>query len=194
MSSTVVKIVWITPRSEDLICHIADTYLERAVPSITNVATQFPDRLSLIEFLIRYNHWKPFEMASLCIEVTTTPDLANKLLLQGVNKRSSPGGAGGAVPPVAPPPTAAIVPKPLPAGDDSECTAAVAAAGPQVGTPLLGKKIYMCCTMRAWVEYCVRNRRLKSSADHPPHADIARAVCEILKRELPVTFRALAHY
>jgi thymidylate synthase (FAD) len=34
----------------------------------------------LLEYLINYKHWSPFEMASACIEITTTRDIARQLL------------------------------------------------------------------------------------------------------------------
>ena len=34
----------------------------------------------LLRYLIRENHWSPFEMVSACLEVTTTRDIARQLL------------------------------------------------------------------------------------------------------------------
>ena len=34
----------------------------------------------LLEYLIKHKHWSPFEMASACIEVTTTRDIARQFL------------------------------------------------------------------------------------------------------------------
>lgn len=34
----------------------------------------------LLEYLIKHKHWSPFEMASACIEITTTRDIARQLL------------------------------------------------------------------------------------------------------------------
>ena len=34
----------------------------------------------LLDYLIKHKHWSPFEMASACIEVTTTRDIARQLL------------------------------------------------------------------------------------------------------------------
>lgn len=34
----------------------------------------------LLEYLVRHKHWSPFEMASCCVEVTTTRDIARQLL------------------------------------------------------------------------------------------------------------------
>jgi thymidylate synthase (FAD) len=34
----------------------------------------------LINYLIKHKHWSPFEMASACIEITTTRDIARQIL------------------------------------------------------------------------------------------------------------------
>ena len=34
----------------------------------------------LIRYLIKHKHWSPFEMASICLEVTTTRDIARQIL------------------------------------------------------------------------------------------------------------------
>ena len=34
----------------------------------------------LINYLIRYNHWSPFEMANICLEITTTRDISRQIL------------------------------------------------------------------------------------------------------------------
>lgn len=34
----------------------------------------------LLDYLIKHKHWSPFEMASACIEITTTRDIARQLL------------------------------------------------------------------------------------------------------------------
>ena len=34
----------------------------------------------LIKYLIKHKHWSPFEMASICLEITTTRDIARQIL------------------------------------------------------------------------------------------------------------------
>ena len=34
----------------------------------------------LINYLIKHNHWSPFEMVSICIEIETTRDIARQIL------------------------------------------------------------------------------------------------------------------
>jgi len=36
--------------------------------------------IKLLDYLIKHKHWSPFEMASACLEVTTTRDIARQLL------------------------------------------------------------------------------------------------------------------
>lgn len=37
----------------------------------------------LIKYLIKHKHWSPFEMASVCLEITTTRDIGRQLLRHG---------------------------------------------------------------------------------------------------------------
>lgn len=34
----------------------------------------------LLEYLIKHNHWSPFEMVSICLEINTTRDIARQIL------------------------------------------------------------------------------------------------------------------
>jgi thymidylate synthase (FAD) len=66
------KLVWITPDAERLIGYIA---------RVSNPANQDnPDVAGLIRYMIRKAHWSPFEMASMCVEVDTTRDIARQML------------------------------------------------------------------------------------------------------------------
>tara|TARA_R110002167_G_scaffold3897_4_gene18732 strand:- start:23 stop:709 length:687 start_codon:yes stop_codon:yes gene_type:complete len=49
---------------------------------VSNPANQANTKTTpkLLEYLIKHKHWSPFEMASACIEVTTTRDIARQLL------------------------------------------------------------------------------------------------------------------
>ena len=38
------------------------------------------NNLKLIQYLIKNNHWSPFEMVSICLEIETTRDIARQLL------------------------------------------------------------------------------------------------------------------
>ena len=49
---------------------------------VSNPANQANTKTTtkLLDYLIKHKHWSPFEMASACIEVTTTRDIARQLL------------------------------------------------------------------------------------------------------------------
>lgn len=49
---------------------------------VSNPANQANTKTTskLLDYLIEYKHWSPFEMASACIEITTTRDIARQLL------------------------------------------------------------------------------------------------------------------
>ena len=49
---------------------------------VSNPANQANTKTTpkLLEYLIKYKHWSPFEMASACIEITTTRDIARQIL------------------------------------------------------------------------------------------------------------------
>lgn len=67
---TVLK--WITPNAEAMIVDCA------RVSSDPDAAKR-PDT-DLLRYLIRHRHWSPLEMASACVEITTTRDIARQLL------------------------------------------------------------------------------------------------------------------
>jgi thymidylate synthase (FAD) len=68
-----VKLVWATPCAEDLIAHMA---------RVSNPKSQENPENSerLIRYLIKHQHWSPFEMSNVCIEIKTTRDIARQIL------------------------------------------------------------------------------------------------------------------
>lgn len=69
MSAT---LVWITPDAEKTLGYIA---------RVSNPANQNnPDVEGLLRYMIRHQHWSPFEMASMCVEIDTTRDIARQML------------------------------------------------------------------------------------------------------------------
>jgi len=68
-----VELVWITPDAENLIVKMA-----RVSNPASAEAGQNNDRL--IRYLIRNQHWSPFEMANACFRIETTRDIARQLL------------------------------------------------------------------------------------------------------------------
>ena len=67
-----VSLVWSTPRMEDLIAYMA---------RISNPENQDnPDYARLLRYLIRHQHWSPFEMVNVCMEINCTRDIARQIL------------------------------------------------------------------------------------------------------------------
>ena len=58
---------------EDLIAYCA---------RISNPSNQMNTETNhkLLEYLIKHNHWSPFEMVSICLEINTTRDIARQIL------------------------------------------------------------------------------------------------------------------
>lgn len=68
-----VGLIWITPNAEDQIVHIARV-------SNPDAQAQGHDPKRLIRYLVKHLHWSPFEMASACLEIQTTRDIARQIL------------------------------------------------------------------------------------------------------------------
>lgn len=67
-----VDLIWVTPNAEDLIAYIA---------RVSNPDNQNnPDYAKLIRYMIRHNHWSPFEMASMCLSIKTSRAIGEQLL------------------------------------------------------------------------------------------------------------------
>jgi thymidylate synthase (FAD) len=68
-----VKLIWITPHAEDQM-----VYCARVSNPKSQEEGKSPDRL--IRYLAKHKHWSPFEMASMCVEINTTRDIAAQIL------------------------------------------------------------------------------------------------------------------
>jgi len=66
-----VKLVWATPMSEQLIADMA------RVSAPENIGK---DATKLIGYLLKNKHFSPFEMVNMCVEINTTRDIARQLL------------------------------------------------------------------------------------------------------------------
>lgn len=71
MENHSVKFVHCTPDGDKLIADIA---------RVSNPGNRSSDPTRLIRYLIDHNHWSPFQMASMCLEVTTTRDVGRQVL------------------------------------------------------------------------------------------------------------------
>lgn len=68
-----VQLVHITPNAEELIAYMA---------RVSNPANQNNTETSakLIKYLIDHQHWSPFEMVNMCVEIETTRSIAAQIL------------------------------------------------------------------------------------------------------------------
>lgn len=73
MTTHQVSLVHITPNAEDLIAYMA---------RVSNPSNQNNTETSskLIGYLIRNQHWSPFEMVNMCVEINTTRSIAAQIL------------------------------------------------------------------------------------------------------------------
>lgn len=70
-SAHLVKHVWSTPNAEQLVADMA------RVSAPENVGKNAD---KLLAYLIKKQHWSPYEMVNMCVEINTTRDIARQLL------------------------------------------------------------------------------------------------------------------
>lgn len=73
MSTELVKLVHCTPEAEHLITDMARV-------SAPQNQGNYDTAPRLIKYLIKHKHWSPFEMATMCVEINTTRDIAAQIL------------------------------------------------------------------------------------------------------------------
>ena len=67
-----VKLIWITPDAEKLLGYIA---------RVSNPQNQDNENVEgLLRYMVKHQHWSPFEMASAVFEIETTRDIARQIL------------------------------------------------------------------------------------------------------------------
>lgn len=66
-----VNLVWITPNIERMIVYIA---------RVSSTNQDNPEYTKLIKYLIKHNHWSPFEMSNMCVEINTTRAISQQIL------------------------------------------------------------------------------------------------------------------
>lgn len=66
-----VDLVWITPGCEQVITDCA---------RVSNPANRGRDGTRLIHYLVDHRHWSPFEMASACVEITTSRAISQQIV------------------------------------------------------------------------------------------------------------------
>jgi len=68
-----VKLIWITPDAEQQIEYCARVSNPKGQDKIDTTG-------KLLRYLVKHKHWSPFEMASACVEITTTRDISAQIL------------------------------------------------------------------------------------------------------------------
>lgn len=68
-----VSLVWITPKAQEVIGYCA---------RVSNPSNQSNHNTAgkLLRYCIKHQHWSPFEMASMCIEINTTRAISAQIL------------------------------------------------------------------------------------------------------------------
>jgi thymidylate synthase (FAD) len=66
-----VKLIWGTPDAEQMILYMA---------RVSNPKNQKSGKVSLLRYLIEHQHWSPFEMASMCVEINTSRAISAQIL------------------------------------------------------------------------------------------------------------------
>ena len=68
-----VKLVWATPKGEELIAYMARV-------SNPNNQSNPETAPKLLKYLMKNKHWSPFEMVNVCMEIKCTRDIARQIL------------------------------------------------------------------------------------------------------------------
>ncbi len=66
-----VKLIHLTPNTEDVIAYCA---------RVSSPKQDNPEYAKLLKYLIEHNHWSPFEMSSMCVEITTSRAISAQIL------------------------------------------------------------------------------------------------------------------
>jgi thymidylate synthase (FAD) len=67
------RLVWITPSAERTIEWCARVSNPKGQDKLDTTG-------KLLRYLVKHNHWSPFEMASCCVEINTTRDISAQIL------------------------------------------------------------------------------------------------------------------
>lgn len=67
-----VKLMWATPEADQMIAKMA---------RVSNPDNQDNEEFQrLLKYLMKHNHYSPFEMASMCVQIDTTRDISRQIL------------------------------------------------------------------------------------------------------------------
>lgn len=208
--SSEVKLVWITPEAEQMIAYLA------RVSNPTNQSSR-ETAPKLIRYLINHNHWSPFEMANMCIEINTTRAISAQIIrhrsfaFQEFSQRySDVGHLGDAIIPqlrrqdnknrqnsindLSMEEVAAYYRRIGELFDDAEhlykemVSSGIAKECARAVLPLNSRtRIYMNGSIRSWIHYCEIRASKETQAEHRMVAD---AVLKIFEHEMPDVYEA----
>jgi thymidylate synthase (FAD) len=201
-----VKLVHITPNAEQQIAYCA---------RVSSTNQENPEYEKLLRYLIKHKHWSPYEMASCCIEIETSRAIAAQILrhrsfsFQEFSQRYSEATEFE----ISSPRRQDTKNKQNSIDDMDEATKdwfafaqsavnrnglalyqlaldrGIAKESARVLLPLSTKtKMYMHGTVRSFIHY-VETRTHEST--QLEHREIAEAIKQILKQELPTVAKAL---
>lgn len=71
MQNEKVKLVWITPNAQEQVMYCA---------RVSNPANQNSSNTKILDYCIKNSHWSIFEMANMCLEITTSRAISAQIL------------------------------------------------------------------------------------------------------------------
>ena len=71
--SSLARLIWITPDAEQQIEYCARVSNPKGQDKVDTTG-------KLLRYLVLHKHWSPFEMASCCVEISTTRDISAQIL------------------------------------------------------------------------------------------------------------------
>lgn len=74
------KLIHITPNAEELIAYMARVSNPSNQSNTETSASSLARNAKLIKYLIDHQHWSPFEMVNMCVEISTNRAIAAQLL------------------------------------------------------------------------------------------------------------------
>ncbi len=208
--SSDVKLKWITPDAGHMIAELA---------RVSNPANQASRETAprLIKYLIKHEHWSPFEMASMCVEINTTRAISAQIIrhrsfsYQEFSQRySDVGHLGSAVIPhlrrqdlknrqnsindLTAEEVSGFYRRISELFEEAEhlymemVSAGVAKECARAVLPLNSRtRIYMTGTIRSWIHYL----QIRSGPETQlEHREIALAIITIFEREMPDVYEA----
>lgn len=206
-----VKLVWITKEAESQI-----VYCARVSNPNSQAEGKSPERL--IHYLAKHKHWSPFEMASACIEINTTRDIAAQILrhrsfsfqefsqryatvdsLGGVDiphlRRQDTANRQNSFDDLTPEQTQAYyrrIARLFADADDlyrEMVSSGIAKESARKIMPLNSPtRLYMSGTIRSWIHYL----QIRTSPDTQlEHRQVAEQILSIFREQLPTIYEAL---